>query len=318
MPKTIFLSSTYNDLKSHRKQIWQLFEDYDVNIRGMEEFGARPESPLETCLAEVEQSDMYFGVIAYKLGSVHEPTGKSFTQLEYEKALDLEKDIYIYLIDEDASIKITDIDEHENLVKLNSFKKTLKERHTVDFFKDEEDLCEKIKNRIDEILEKKEQEENEEEVDEYNKSEIMINKFLLQPKTYSGREIKLDFTLAGKLFPVAEKLCEQFNFEYGATVGTKIEIKKPSLDENYFQYILIPNELSEAISGYEENTIISAYVRMLFHREPTEKFKAKLYKKEETYMKALRLGIPAGLGSLYETKVTEPEATIILSLSRLL
>jgi hypothetical protein len=63
-------------------------------------------SPLETCLAEVEQSDIYIGIISFRLGSIKTNTGKSFTQLEYEKALDLKKDILIYLRDERNSKNI--------------------------------------------------------------------------------------------------------------------------------------------------------------------------------------------------------------------
>ena len=50
MKKTIFISSTYKDLVKERKAVWELLKRYDVNIVGMEEFGARKDSPLTTCL----------------------------------------------------------------------------------------------------------------------------------------------------------------------------------------------------------------------------------------------------------------------------
>ena len=53
MKKTIFISSTYKDLVKERKAVWELLKRYDVNIVGMEEFGARKDSPLTTCLKEV-------------------------------------------------------------------------------------------------------------------------------------------------------------------------------------------------------------------------------------------------------------------------
>ena len=40
MKKTIFISSTYKDLVKERKAVWELLKRYDVNIVGMEEFGA--------------------------------------------------------------------------------------------------------------------------------------------------------------------------------------------------------------------------------------------------------------------------------------
>jgi hypothetical protein len=42
MKKTVFISSTYQDLAEHRRAVWQVLEDFDVAVRGMEEFGARP------------------------------------------------------------------------------------------------------------------------------------------------------------------------------------------------------------------------------------------------------------------------------------
>ncbi|HXM50058.1 MAG TPA: DUF4062 domain-containing protein [Pyrinomonadaceae bacterium] len=66
MNKTVFISSTYDDLKEYRRAVWELLEKFDVNVRGMEQFGARKEAPLATCLAEVEQSDIYLGVFADK------------------------------------------------------------------------------------------------------------------------------------------------------------------------------------------------------------------------------------------------------------
>jgi len=58
MNKTVFISSTYDDLKEYRRAVWELLEKFDVNVRGMEQFGARKEAALATCLAEVEQSDI--------------------------------------------------------------------------------------------------------------------------------------------------------------------------------------------------------------------------------------------------------------------
>ena len=103
MKKTVFISSTYQDLAEHRRAVWQALEEFDVSVRGMEQFGARPGAPLETCLAEVEQSDVYVGIIAFRIGSIHPESAKSFTQLEYERASSLNKAILIYLVDEESA-----------------------------------------------------------------------------------------------------------------------------------------------------------------------------------------------------------------------
>ena len=145
MSKTIFISSTFEDLKPHRQGIWNLLEKFDVIIRGMERFGARTGTPLETCISEVEQSDIYIGIIAFRLGSIEPTTGKSYTQLEYEKAIELKKEVYIYFADErESKIEPIYIDKGEKYEKLELLKKTIKEKHTVDSYKSDVDLFEKI------------------------------------------------------------------------------------------------------------------------------------------------------------------------------
>ena len=68
-PKSVFISSTFKDLKDYRRQVWDALKGFYVTVRGMEEFGARTGRALDTCLAEVEDSDVYVGIIAYRLGS---------------------------------------------------------------------------------------------------------------------------------------------------------------------------------------------------------------------------------------------------------
>jgi hypothetical protein len=54
--KTVFISSTYKDLHEYRKAVWELLPKFDVEVRGMEKFGARATSARETCLADGDDS----------------------------------------------------------------------------------------------------------------------------------------------------------------------------------------------------------------------------------------------------------------------
>ncbi len=128
MRNTVFVSSTFRDLSEHRRAVWDLLGACDVDVRGMEAFGARTEGPLETCLAEVEQSNVYVGLIGFRLGSIDEASGKSFTQLEYERARELGLETLIYLRYEDSTLRLSDIDlDTIPREKLASFKRTLRE-----------------------------------------------------------------------------------------------------------------------------------------------------------------------------------------------
>lgn len=153
MKKTIFISSTFRDLIPHRNQIWKVLTDFDVNIKGMEEFGARKSAPLQTCIDEIESSDIYIGVISMCYGSIDELTQKSFTQLEYEKAKEKGIEILIYLIDEsNGEVRTSHIDFGENYYNLLNFKKILKRNHTVDFFINEIDLGQKVFKKLEKLL----------------------------------------------------------------------------------------------------------------------------------------------------------------------
>lgn len=153
MKKTVFISSTYRDLVNHRQRVLNALQNYDIVIRGMEGFGARENPPLETCLEEIDKSDIYVGIISMCYGSVDNNTGKSYTQLEYEKAKELGLDIMIYLIDENkGKVDTGHIDFGEQNLRLKDFKNVLKNNHTVDWFVDEEDLSRKIYNRLGKLV----------------------------------------------------------------------------------------------------------------------------------------------------------------------
>lgn len=83
--KKIFVSSTYIDLLPHRKLVWQLLKNYNAEITGMEEFGARTSAPLDTCIIYARECDIYIGIIGMRYGSVDKKSGKSFTQVEYKR-----------------------------------------------------------------------------------------------------------------------------------------------------------------------------------------------------------------------------------------
>ncbi len=310
MKKTIFISSTFEDLKSHRAKVWDALKKYDVNIRGMEQFGARTEKPISTCLAEVEQSDVYVGIIALKLGTVDKNTEKSVTQLEYEKAHELGKEILIYMIDEKNSfVSPTFIDYGIAHDKLESFKSILKENHTVDTFTNEEDLCEKLKRRLDQLVSKKDQ--IEPKVDEYKEAEEVLKKFCLMPKYYSGKEIKIKLKLLGDPFSASKLLCGTFGFDYGKTVGVTVDFLIPKLKDRYLEHLIITDKLIDTFfKTIEKQKEIEIYGKLLFSEKPIEKVNANFITK--TF---------STLGSVYESEFTETiyaEGKMLVVLTRMI
>lgn len=142
---SVFISSTYEDLVPYRKAVWKrISEEFQVEIRGMETFGARSQKPMDVCLEEVSQSDIYVGIVGMRYGSVEKAMGRSFVELEYSKALESNLPILIYLIDENkAKVHPRDMD-CENAVLLNIFKRRLRENHKYELFISEQDLSDKV------------------------------------------------------------------------------------------------------------------------------------------------------------------------------
>ncbi|MFH2042248.1 MAG: hypothetical protein ABIJ35_06975, partial [Acidobacteriota bacterium] len=105
--------------------------------------------------------------------------GKSFTQREYERAYELNREILIYMIDEkDSLVSLQNVDFDEKREKLIAFKSILRDRHTVDFFLSEDDLAEKLKRKFGEFLTSKAP-KSDISANEYENSKklLFVNKF---------------------------------------------------------------------------------------------------------------------------------------------
>lgn len=264
MRKTVFISSTYLDLKEERKKVWDCLETFDVAVKGMEQFGARKADPLTTCMTEVELSDIYVGIIGMRYGREDSSSGKSFSQLEYEKAIVLNKEILIYLIDENSSTVTPNLIQFEKIHKLNVFKEILKERHTVDSFANSADLISKLKRKFNELLTPK---PNTVIEDEYENTKNILNHFFLVPAAYSGREIKLKIKLVGQPQPASKSICQNYNFEFGKTIVSKIEVLYPGFEFKNFKHIFIEFDHFASFNNLDKSKEHEIFAKVLFKDE---------------------------------------------------
>jgi len=262
--KTVFISSTFLDLKEERKKVWDCLEKFDVIVKGMEQFGARKSNPLATCISEVEQSDIYVGIIGMRYGSEEPNSGKSYSQLEYEKAIEQDKDIYIYLIDEDNSTVKPNLIQYDKIPKLNNFKSILRDKHNVDSFSNSIDLVSKLQRKFNELLTPKVTAVIEDEYDNTNK---ILSLFFLVPAAYSGREIKLKVKFVGKLMPVSKAICKSFNFEFGKTVISDLQIVHPIFEFKNFGHIFIEFEQFKTFVTIDKLIEYEIFAKVLFKDE---------------------------------------------------
>ena len=88
---TIYLSSTYEDLKDYRVVLFQALRQSGYQVIAMEDYVAADRRPVDQCLKDVEKSDLYVGLFAFRYGYVpppehHNPNGVSITELEFRHA----------------------------------------------------------------------------------------------------------------------------------------------------------------------------------------------------------------------------------------
>lgn len=316
MRRTVFVSSTFRDLQTHRKAVWDVLGKFNAAVRGMEQFGARTGTPLATCLVEVEQSDIYVGIIAFRLGSIEPTTGKSYTQLEYERAVERSKEVLIYLVDEEnARVPVKFIDNGEAREKLESFKKTLRDRHTIDTFVDEGDLAKKIERDLRAHLVSREGES--EPIDDLDLSRTLLSQFALLPKSVAGKEVRLTIRVSGAPYAASRAVCTAFNFEFGATIGVPIKIEQPAgFTSADLADLFIHSKIALEMLPLTKGDRIEAYVRLHFSDSELEQLKAR-FRPRTDYSTAMSFATSAVRAALGEPIHYPADSAVAAELSKL-
>lgn len=117
----VFISSTYLDLVSHRAAVADAIERLGLEVNRMEAFGARPEEAVQACLSEVERSDLFVGIYAYRYGYIPVGSVISVTETEFRHALIRKKPIFCFFVDQNYPWPTEMIDGEPGRALLNAF-----------------------------------------------------------------------------------------------------------------------------------------------------------------------------------------------------
>lgn len=142
----IYISSTYKDLADYREQVRVTVRREGHEAVAMEYYGARGEYPLDRCLRDVKQCDLYIGIFAWRYGFIPPKHDRSITELEYRKAVETKKECLIFLLSEDAPWPR--IKQDKDLSRIEQLRAELSEKHTVVFFTNKDDLAARIGEAI--------------------------------------------------------------------------------------------------------------------------------------------------------------------------
>jgi len=151
---SVFLSSTYIDLAEHRRAVKEGLDRIGERVLRMETFGARPDEPLRACLGEVEESDLFVGVYAHRYGFVPPDAHASVTELEYERATELEKPVFAFVVEEDFDWKPSFIEGEPGRTRLATLKQRLSADHIVERFTTPTDLAFRVSTSVSNYLSK--------------------------------------------------------------------------------------------------------------------------------------------------------------------
>lgn len=149
MTTSVFVSSTFADLRDHRVAVGDVIRRLGALDVAMEHLGARDERPKDECLRIVrDEAQLFVGIYAYRYGFVPADATVSITELEYLAATEAGISRLIFLVDEGAVWLPTLIERGDGEAKLASFKQRLKANHVCDFFATADDLAKRVATSV--------------------------------------------------------------------------------------------------------------------------------------------------------------------------
>ncbi|PPD50219.1 MAG: hypothetical protein CTY16_02095 [Methylobacter sp.] len=123
----VFVSSTYTDLIDERQAAVEAILSHGHIPAGMELFTSGDESQMDVIKQWIEDSDVYLLILGGRYGSIEPNSGKSYTHLEYEYALELGKPYFACVVNgaaQERRVKLHGIEvtETENPKELKAFR----------------------------------------------------------------------------------------------------------------------------------------------------------------------------------------------------
>lgn len=118
----VFISSTFTDLKEERQNITNVLLMADCIPAGMEAFPANDDEQFNIIKQVIDLCDYYILIIGERYGSINPKTHKSYTEMEFDYAVDKGIPVLVFVKD----IDVGSIDTQEDTIakgKLEAFKK---------------------------------------------------------------------------------------------------------------------------------------------------------------------------------------------------
>jgi hypothetical protein len=148
----VYISATQKDLLKYRLAVHTVARRLKIEDVAMEAYGADVQPPLDRCLNDVRDCDLYLGLFAWRYGFRPPGQESSITELEYRAALAAGKPCLIFLLADDAPWPGDMVDRGADGERILELRRELKEHHLCDFFSSVEDLNVKVMAALTDVL----------------------------------------------------------------------------------------------------------------------------------------------------------------------
>lgn len=136
----IFISSTYDDLKQERQELWQTLISFEYIVAGMEVFPAANEEQFSFIKKQISASDYYVLIIGGRYGMLSSD-GLSFTEKEFDYALEQNIPVLVFPIKDLGSVALSKSDQDpEKSEKLSAFRKRASHKRIIKFWSNSSEL----------------------------------------------------------------------------------------------------------------------------------------------------------------------------------
>lgn len=142
--KTVFLSSTKSDLMPYRQAAAQAIRRLGYFCEEMEAFGASVDPPIEVCLSRVAACDIYVGILGHYYGSTPPGEDRSFTEIEFDAAIQAHKPCLLFLAPDDWTPPGAPSQTARQRLKQQAFRQRVMRALTCDTFTNPEDLAARV------------------------------------------------------------------------------------------------------------------------------------------------------------------------------
>ncbi len=146
MEYKIYISSTTEDLEESRKDAEKVILDLKHYPVAMEHYNSTNEKPLDQCLKDIRNCDIFVGIYAFRYGFIPDGHSKSITHLEYEEALKEGKILLLFLVGEDVPLPKKFIDDDQ--IKVKNFRDIILKERIVTIIEDLNDFGVRLSTSI--------------------------------------------------------------------------------------------------------------------------------------------------------------------------